>query len=443
MKRTSGAALVCALLSLSPSARAEYPAELDKGLKIELGDPNRYLRVMLWDQVWLRYAEMNPGSLVRGHTRPDGLDVGVRSSRLLLQGQLTKDLTFLFHAGINSQSSVGGGFGLGTDSKKPQLFVHEAAGDYKLFGEWLALGGGLHYWNGVSRMANTSTFSYLTLDAPMYNWATLEKTDQLGRMLGFYAKGHLGDLEYRVAVDHPFQTEGTPGPKKADYYNRSDTWAVAGYFKYDVFDRESNNLPYYAGTYLAKKRILNFGAGFYFHPDSMAYLDPMRKLDDTLLVSADTFADLPLGKGSAVTLYANVEYMAMGPNYVRSIGIMNPSSGVSKVKTQPHSLNGAGNAVPTIGTGMTYYGHIGYLLPDVFGRGGQLQPYASVRLSNYDAYDAPVIVPDVGLNWLIAGQHAKVTLNYRSRPVFDTQPAGKPIEKDRKSEVTLQLQFMY
>ncbi|MFO0593623.1 MAG: hypothetical protein U0441_39140, partial [Polyangiaceae bacterium] len=279
------------------------------------------------------------------------------------------------------------------------------------------------------------------LDAPMYNWATLEKTDQLGRMLGVYFKGHLGDLEYRVAVDRPFQTEGTLAVKKADFYSRNDTWAVAGYFKYDIFDRESNNLPYYAGTYLGKKRVWNFGAGFYYHPDSMAYLDDGRKLADTLLISADTFADVPLGKGAAFSLYANVEYMNMGPSYTRNIGIMNPSLAVSK--TGHHAINGAGIAVPTIGTGMTYYGQVGYLLPDMFGRAGQLQPYASVRLSSFDAFDAPVIVPTAGVNWLIAGQHAKVTLDYRSRPVFDTQPTGKPVEKDRKSEVTLQIQFMY
>ena len=441
MKRILAAAASCLVLALSSRARADYPAELDKGAKIDLGDPNRFVRLIVWDQICLRYVEQNPGSVVRGTVRSEGLDMGVRSSRLLIHGQLTKDLLFIFHAGINSQSSVGGGFGLSTDAKKPQVFIHEASGEYRVFGDWLALGGGLHYWNGVSRMASTSTFSLLTVDAPMYNWATLDKTDQLARQLGVYAKGHLGALEYRVALNRPFATEGTPGPNKADYYSKSDTWAVQGYFKYDVLDKEANTLPYYAGTYLGKKRVWNVGAGFYYHPDSMAYLDPGRIVTDTVLLSLDTFAELPLGHGSAFTVYANGEYQSLGPNYLRNIGIMNPSSGLSK--TAPHAFNGAGNALPTIGTGMTYYGQAGYLLPDMFGRAGQLQPYVAVRWSQYEALGGPVIVPEAGVNWLIAGQHAKVTLHYRSRPVFEAQAYGKPVEKDRKSEVTLQLQFQY
>lgn len=441
MKRFLTAAAGCLCLALSTPARAEYPAELDKGMKLDLGDPSRFLRIIVWDQIWLRYVEQNPGSIIRGSVRTDGLDIGVRSSRLLLHAQLTKDLLFLFHAGINGQSTVGGGFGLGADAKKPQIFVHEVAGEYRVLGEHLALGGGLHYWNGVSRMASTSTFSLLTLDAPIYNWATLDKTDQLARQLGVYAKGHLGALEYRVALNHPFAAEGTPGQGKADYYAKSDTWAAQGYFKLDFLDKESNTLPYYAGTYLGKKRVWNAGAGFYYHPDSMAYLDTGLRVADTVIAGLDTFAELPLGEGSAFTLYANGEYQSLGPSYVRNIGIMNPSSGLSK--TGPRSFNGAGNAVPTIGTGMTYYGHAGYLLPDVLGRAGQLQPYVSVRWSQLEGLGGPVVVPEAGVNWLIAGQHAKVTLHYRSRPVFVAQTSGKPVERDRKSEVTLQLQFMY
>lgn len=69
--------------------------------------------------------------------------------------------------------------------------------------------------------------------------------------------------------------------------------------------------------------------------------------------------------------------------------------------------------------------------------------YVAVRWSQLEALGGPVVVPEAGVNWMIAGQHAKVTLHYRSRPVFEAQTYGKPVEKDRKSEVTLQLQLMY
>ncbi len=445
MKRPLAVALSIGLgLPSIHSARAEYPAELDKGVKIDLGSPDRFLRIMTWQQLWLRYAEYNPGSLVRGQVREDGFDIGIRRSRLLLHGQMTKDLLLVLHAGINNQNTVGGGFGLGTDGpKKPQIFIHEAYGEYTVVGDHLALGGGLHYWNGVSRMASASTVSFLTTDAPIFNWPTIDKTDQFGMQLGVYAKGHFGNLEYRVALNKPFAVpEGKPDVGKTDYDPTSDTWAGQGYIKFDFLDRESNVLPYYAGTYLGKKRVWNIGAGAYYHPGSMAHLTLAgeQRRDDTLVLGVDSFVDLPTGGGSAFTGYVNVVYQDFGPDYVRNIGIMNPSLGTDEVAKK--SLNGAGNALPTVGTGTTYYAQAGFLLPDVLGKAGQLQPFAAMRLSNYEGLDGPVVVPEAGVNWFVAGHHAKITLQYRSRPVFDVKDAKK-VETDRKSELTTQLGFMF
>ena len=444
MKKTLTAALALGLgLPSIHAAYAEYPPELDKGLKIELGSPDRFLRIMTWHQIWLRYNQYNPGSMVRGQIREDGFDIGIRRSRLLLHGQMSKDFLILLHAGINNQNTVGGGFGLGTDGpKKPQFFIHEAYGEYRVLGESLFIGGGLHYWNGVSRMASASTASFMTMDAPIFNWPTIDKSDQFGMQLGVYAKGHLGKLEYRLALNKPFAvSDGKPDIAKVDYDPTSDTWAGQGYLKYDFLDKEANVLPYYAGTYLGKKRVWNIGAGAYFHPQSMAHLTDVgaKRRDDTIVAGVDTFVDLPTGGGTAFTGYANVVYMNFGPDYVRNVGIMNPSLGTGEFAKK--SLNGAGNNVPTIGTGMTYYAQAGFLLPDM-GRAGAVQPYAAVRWSQYEGLDSGVVVPDVGVNWFLAGHHAKVTLQYRSRPVFDVKDTKK-VEVDRKSELTMQLAFMY
>lgn len=444
MKQLAATAALGLALTLSATARADYPAELDRGVKLELGDPDRFIRILTWHQIWLRYDEHNPGSLIRGTVQNDGFDIGIRRSRLLIHGQMTKDLLIVFHAGINNQSTVGGGFGLGTDGpKKPQIFIHDAYGEYKIAGDWLAVGGGLHYWNGVSRLASASTISFMTIDAPIFNWPTIDKSDQFGRQMGVYAKGWLGNLEYRVALNKPFAAEGPPGEDLADYDATSDTWAGQGYFKYDFLQKESNTLPYYAGTYLGKKRVWNVGGGFYYHPSSMAHIDSGGDLqkDDTIVLGLDTFADLPMPRGSALTLYGSAVYQNLGPNYVRNIGIMNPSAGFSP--TGPRSYSGPGNALPTVGTGMTYYAQAGYLLPDVLGRAGQLQPFAAMRWSQYAGLADPVLVPEAGINWLLAGHHAKATLQYRSRPLFEARPAGKPVATDRRSELTLQLQFFY
>jgi hypothetical protein len=50
------------------------------------------------------------------------------------------------------------------------------------------VGGGLHYWNGISRLNNQSTLNLMTLDNQRQAWATLGLSDQLQRHIGVYAK---------------------------------------------------------------------------------------------------------------------------------------------------------------------------------------------------------------------------------------------------------------
>jgi len=442
MKRVVTTAMAMIALASTGEARAEYDPAVDTGVKLELSkDGKRYLRVLTWHQIWMRYNEHNPGSLVRGAPTDSSFDLAVRRSRVLLYGQILPEFSILAHFGINNQTTVGGGFGAGDTPKKPQLFLHDLWGEYRLAGDALAVGVGLHYWNGVSRLGSGSTITSMTIDSPIHNWATIDKSDQFARQLGVYVKGVVAKrLEYRAAVNHPFTTTGTPAENKADYDANSNMPAFQGYFKLDFLEPESNALPYYVGTYLGKKKVLNLGAGFYWHPDSMAYLDGGEKRKaDTRLLGVDTFLDVPTGwKGTAVTAYAGLVLHDFGPNYVRNIGISNPSEGLAA--NVPVSFNGAGNAVPTVGTGMQIYGHMGFLFPDM-GRAGQLQPYVAVRRAQLEALDDAVVVPNVGLNWFIVGHHGKLTLDYRSRPVFSAQTQGKPVETDRKSELTLQAQI--
>ena len=101
------------------------------------------------------------------------------------------------------------------------------------------------------------------------------------------------------------------------------------------------------------------------------------------------------------------------------------------------SFNGAGNAYPVIGTGEHVYTQWGYLLP---GSGVRLQPYATLQASFMERLDDPMLVFEVGANLLLSGHNAKVTLNYRSRPVYAVN--GDKIEaSSRASELILQLSF--
>ena len=66
--------------------------------------------------------------------------------------------------------------------------MHDAWTEYAIIPSKLHIGTGLHYWNGVSRMASASTLNFMTLDAPIHNWFNIEATDQFARQLGIYAK---------------------------------------------------------------------------------------------------------------------------------------------------------------------------------------------------------------------------------------------------------------
>lgn len=413
----------CALLGLllagrSAPARAETNDVYGKGALLKLTpDGQSYLRFLTWAQVWARYTEYNPGSTVNGTPQDRGVDLGLRRVRMLFLGQLTPRVQIVTHFGINNQTF--------NNARKPQLYLHDAWVQYQVHENHLSIGGGLHYWNGISRLTSIGTLAMLTLDAPLLNWPTLEKTDQFARMLGVWAKGKLGAFDYRVAVNHPFQAGPAQPTAAADYNPTSFAAAVAGYFQWQFLDRESNALPYTTGTYLGALKVFNLGAGFLWHPHAMwSRQGELLKGHDLLAAAVDAFVDVPLGPG-AVTAYGAYYYYDFGPNHLRSIGVMNYAEGGS-------SLNGPGNAYPMIGSGSHFYSQAGYLI-----RALQVQPYATLQYSLFEALDDPAVTFEIGLNWYQIGHHSKLTLNYRNRPIFE-QVGPRAETTARRAEVILQ-----
>lgn len=419
--------LALALVAAPAAAQAEEAPGFTQGLeplKLKLSDDGtEWVRVINWVQVWTRAMELNPGSTVQGNPEDWAFDIGLRRARLLIQSQLGPRLSLLFHLGVDNQTFNG--------ARKPQLYVHDAWAEVEAVPGFLSLGAGLLYWNGVSRMSNASTISLLAVDAPILNWFQIEKTDQFARQLGLYAKGKIDVFDYRLALTRPFST-GAPleEGKPADYRADANTFALAGYFQLQLDGIESNALPYMAGTYLGAKSIFNIGLGFHWHPDAMGQLvNDVEERTDMLAIGADVFLDRPLGEG-ALTGYLAFYHLDFGPDNTRNVGIMNVAAGGT-------SFNGAGNAYPVIGTGEHIYTQWGYLLP---GSGVRLQPYATLQASFMERLDDPMLVFEVGANLLLSGHNAKVTLNYRSRPVYAVN--GDKIEaSSRASELILQLSF--
>jgi len=61
------------------------------------------------------------------------------------------------------------------------------------------------------------------------------------------------------------------------------------------------------------------------------------------------------------------------------------------------------------------------LRKDLFGSMGTLMPYASLMSGDYDRLSDGMNVVDIGVNWLIKGHTSKLTLDYQSRPVYESQ----------------------
>ena len=449
-------------------------APYGSGLKMNLSpDGSKYVRILLWTQVYTRYTENNTGTLrAPGTPKSSQVDFGLRRSRMVVMAQLNPRFLVYAHMGINNQNAVSGGVAPTTDGKKPQFFIHEAVTEYKV-NKYLNLGAGLHYYNGISRITSASTTSILPMDLPLTNFPTIDQTDQFARWLGIYAKGRIGKFDYRVAMDDAFLTNLTSTPLTlgtttaatatspamstgtgvANYNPQNTNHVYQGYFSYNFLEPEANLLPYTQGTYLGTKRVFSIGTGFLYNKDAMysrtagsavpvtaaVSADPFGTVatnkHDMVLLGFDAFYDAPIDTASrtAITLYGVYYNFNMGPNYTRFVGAENPGYGASALR---------GNAVPQSGTGGVFYGQLGLLLPkNTLGSKARLQPYVAYQHASYeglktsDGSTRGVNITDLGANLLLDGHNAKVTLNYRFRPDFTNVNDVK-----YRPEITLQTQ---
>lgn len=426
------------LLSCTVISAQNTPKELKFNFT-EKGD--YFIKMTFLNQTWLRYNNNNPGSTLFDVQKDKIFDIGLRRTRLQLFGQLSKHVFFYTQLGQNNFTF--------NSARKQGFFIHDALGEVRVYDKHLSVGAGLTGWSGLARFASPGVGSILMLDAPLYEQATNDITDQFLRKLSIYAKGKLGKLDYRFVVSKPMADQlasasgGNFGPT-ASFSKLPSKLQYNGYINYQFLDEESNLLPYTTGTYLGKKRIFNIGAGFVHQKDAIWRSD---NNGDTLLsalnlVSIDAFLDLPLDKEkqNALTAYTAFQYSDYGKNYIRNLGPMNPMTGTT---TTGASINGAGNAWPTMGTGFTFFGQIGYKFKnDLFKNDwGTLQPYAGVQAFKYDYFNQAAATFDVGLNWLIDGHRSKLTLNYENRPVFNSLSDGTRRVTDRKGTVVLQYQI--
>ena len=413
------------------------------GMKFKLNeDGSKYVRVISWAQVWTRYNINNDGTTRQGAPADASFDIGLRRARMLFLSQISKNFLILAHFGINNQNALSSTTNNNNSANpwKPGIFFHDIWGEFKVSkGNELCIGAGLHYWNGISRSTNASTLNFLTLDAPIVNWATIDAADEFARMMGIYAKGKLDKLDYRLALNMPFSKQAyiAQGSRAgvSGFNAKNNSVNLQGYLNYQFLDQESNLLPFTVGSYLGSKKVFNIGAGFEQGIDAiMSYNSATDSaVQDMTHLSVDAFLDLPLSeKKDAITVYAAYYNYNFGKNYVRNIGIMNMADGFSNANGAVNK-GGFGNSYPTIGTGSAIHTQIGYLFPK--GKSNlRIQPYGNVTLNNWegvkntDGTDKGWFANgNIGCNWLLEGHHAKITTDMGLRPDFN-DPNGTKIK---------------
>jgi hypothetical protein len=443
------ATLLLTMARLSVLGQAAETQEI----KLKLNETgSHYLKATFLNQIWLRYDQSNPGTLVLSELTKQTFDIGLRRTRIQFFGQLSDHVFFYTQFGQNNFNYLAGQNATNTGNRKFQAFFHDALGEYKVWkaNEKLFFGTGLTITNGLSRFSQPSVGTIMTMDVPVFAQATVDQTDEFSRKLSVYARGQMGKLDYRLVLSDPFPitSNGQPQPplsNNATFAQRGHHKQYQGFFAYNFFDKESHVTPYMSGTYLGKKKVLNLEVGFITQRNATWTRETL--VADTLyhalnLFSVAVFYDVPVSaeKGTAVSSYVGFFDYDFGPDYLRYNGIMNPANGLQN----GFIANSQGNAFPMFGTGKVLYAQLGYLMNQhLLGEGnGTLMPYISLMSAEYDKLADRMNLYDVGVNWLLKGHTSKVTLNYQSRPVYEQQ--GNELKKtDRKAQVVLQYQIFF
>ncbi len=427
----------------------------DKELRFNLNDEGtHYIKTTFTAQVWARYNQSNPGTTVgynyaspipgttiNNTLQDQTFDLGIRRMRSQIYGKISDKVFFYTQFGINSANNTG--------ARKPGLFFHDVVAEYHFTPRALQMGMGLTAWTGFARFSSPGIASFLGYDAPLFQQSTNDVTDQFLRKFSVYAKGKISKLDYRLIATTPMSAQNSTAIKNislnSDFSYQPAKMQYSGYFMYQFLDEESNVIPYLAGTYLGKKKVLNIGAGFQFQQDAMWHYGDTSASAKQIIqqnmmhLAVDVFYDHPLGeKGAAISAYACFAKMDYGKNYIRNFNPMNPAD--AAVLGSYNNFNGGGNLFPMYGTGTVLYGQFGYLLPSTITgeKNGQLQPYVMVMDASYERLNQQMLLYDVGINWLIDGSRAKISLDYQNRPIYNSTDLKV---SSRKGMAVLQFQI--
>lgn len=375
----------------------------------------------------MRYSELNAGSLIYDKPASEFFDISVRRLRIPVSSQITPNIyTYAIFGGNNYNFK----------DKTFSLDVLDLYVEYK-FARILEIGVGKSGWQGLNRWNIRSSKTMMGLDSPLFTLNSVEKNDDLGRLFGVWLKGQTGHFDYRITFNRSFAVTSIPDDE-VNFANGKPRVKTSSYVKYQFFENESNKSAYQAGTYMQSKKVFNIGVGFQHQEKAMSDGDVQlvsTTFYDINHYAADSFLNLPLANGNAVTAYLGFYDYDFGENYIRNVGANNPTTGGGT------DFNGPGVAFPMIGTGTTWYTQFGYAFKqtEILSQPMIIQPNIAIQHSNWDALEDTMTVYDFTINFLLNGSHNnKFSLGYQYLPIFD---ANTLKQKDYKGMAVLQFQL--
>ncbi|MEZ4804983.1 MAG: hypothetical protein R2852_05740 [Bacteroidia bacterium] len=414
---------------------------------------SHYFKFTFLNQVWLRYNESNPGTIMDSEPKSETFDIGLRRTRIQMFGQITDKVFLYFQIGQNNFNTA---YNSNGGNRKNALFMHDALGEYKVSKtNALKLGAGLTINNGLSRFSQPSIGSIMTADVPVFAQATVEQVDQFARRLSVYARGQVSKLDYRIGISDPFPISSTGNtiPQvsvNSNFANTGRNKQLYAYFIWQFFEHENHLTPYMTGTHLGKKKVFNIAVGGIHQKNAMwnrPSVNDSIAFEDMNLFCVESYLDIPINKseGSAISAYAGYFMTDYGKNYLRYNGLMNPANGSSLNPNINITKQGAnfGNAYPMFGSGSQLYCQLGYLFPrKVLGEKIRLMPYASVTLSKFDRLNSEGMeLYNAGLNWLIKEHRSKISIDWQNRPTYFLNSNMDVQSGERRNQIVLQYQI--
>lgn len=453
----------CKIFAQSPDTVKKVSTDKNALMYYLNEDKSNYFQVTFLNQTWLRYTESNNGTTAFGKAKTDLVDIGLRRTRIQLLGQITNKVFVYFQYGQNNFNNA---YTNTSNNRKFAAFFHDALCEYKVSkGNQLKFGAGLTVMNGLSRFSQPSVSSIMSLDVPVFLQYSVDQIDQFDRRLAIYARGQLGKLDYRLYAANPFPINSSGSTvsaisKNSQFVNVSAysngkgpgiNYQYGTYLSWNFLDKEGHNTPYMTGTYLGNKSVFNIAAGAVYQKDATWRLmpDTSGAYKDTafanmLHIGIEAYLDIPLNKEKSTAISGSLGFYHTdyGAGYLRYNGIMNPANG--SISTNMLQSTAYGNSFPMFGTGNSFYGQLGFLLPKNFigEKNGQLMPYVTCQYSNFEALQGKQnMIADVGINWLIKKHNAKISIDYQNRPSFYINTNGKIENGARKSCIICQYQI--